>query len=627
MSSRVSFVPSTILTTSSAALAGSNGAITFLNRPLAGQPDTLSKTATLKFALGHSPTTDAGIMLSSIVVSYTIEDSNINSVTLALSKQSFTPASSITNIPVTPSSWTLTPGNYSGVISVNSPDYENQASPLYYILDITVAVNTDVITELRVNNIEAIFTQSFPGDVDLAQVTVGSTARTVVSKFRESISIKDYGAVGNGVTDDTAAVNAAVAAARAARITEILVPVGNYIISSEIEIPQNIRLQGQGGGQQNYAGNFTGSVFTAASGAFADANDAVLAFVYEADPDNPDRRHFGGAFDLVVNGRRGTGNQCRGIRMAGVRYTSVARCGVYQCTGSGIYVASGGGLSSNDIRLYLNDIMYNTRHGIEFYGGDSFILDNVCAQNTMDGIAGQPGNTIIRGNSCWYNRNGMQLLSPSLNPSIYGNFFYDNNEAGIVLGTVTNAAICGNQINHNGKDAGATATHRCGLLVTAACTGVISGNSFSNTTAGGPGTQQYGISVQDTTNYGLVQSTNNTLIDNVVAPITDLGAFVNLTAASTTLPVGGRISIVLSSNSAVAGARLIVLNSGVVFGQTLVLRWSGTNTGRLVDNTSIPDGGGFIRLTSNWDPTADFETLVLYWTVVGWIELSRCAPA
>lgn len=34
--SRVSFIPSTILTTSSAALAGSNGAVTFLNIPNVG---------------------------------------------------------------------------------------------------------------------------------------------------------------------------------------------------------------------------------------------------------------------------------------------------------------------------------------------------------------------------------------------------------------------------------------------------------------------------------------------------------------------------------------------------------------------------------------------------------------
>lgn len=37
----------------------------------------------------------------------------------------------------------------------------------------------------------------------------GATTRTVEAKLRERISVRDYGAVGNGVTDDSAAVNAA----------------------------------------------------------------------------------------------------------------------------------------------------------------------------------------------------------------------------------------------------------------------------------------------------------------------------------------------------------------------------------------------------------------------------------
>jgi len=47
-------------------------------------------------------------------------------------------------------------------------------------------------------------------------------------------SVKDYGAVGDGVTDDTAAINAAIAALNALSFDALLFPAGRYIISSAL---------------------------------------------------------------------------------------------------------------------------------------------------------------------------------------------------------------------------------------------------------------------------------------------------------------------------------------------------------------------------------------------------------
>ena len=69
--------------------------------------------------------------------------------------------------------------------------------------------------------------------------------RTVQAKLEESVSVKDFGAVGDGVTDCSAAITAALAAVTA--YGTLVFPAGTYIIDSPIVIPSsNITIDGQG---------------------------------------------------------------------------------------------------------------------------------------------------------------------------------------------------------------------------------------------------------------------------------------------------------------------------------------------------------------------------------------------
>ena len=65
----------------------------------------------------------------------------------------------------------------------------------------------------------------------------GAVQTTVQTKLRESVSVKDFGAVGDGVTDDTAAIQAAL------NITgKILIPKGSYKTTSQLIIKSNTHL-------------------------------------------------------------------------------------------------------------------------------------------------------------------------------------------------------------------------------------------------------------------------------------------------------------------------------------------------------------------------------------------------
>lgn len=78
-----------------------------------------------------------------------------------------------------------------------------------------------------------------PSAADLTNATnypytpagTGAVTTTVQTKLRESVSVKDFGAVGNGVADDTAAVDAAITHGTANSVS-VYFPKGTYVVRS-----------------------------------------------------------------------------------------------------------------------------------------------------------------------------------------------------------------------------------------------------------------------------------------------------------------------------------------------------------------------------------------------------------
>lgn len=76
---------------------------------------------------------------------------------------------------------------------------------------------------------------------------VGAVATNVQTKLRETVSVKDFGAVGDGVTDDTAAIQAGIDAINAAGGGALYFPAGIYRISANLWARNKVSMVGDKG--------------------------------------------------------------------------------------------------------------------------------------------------------------------------------------------------------------------------------------------------------------------------------------------------------------------------------------------------------------------------------------------
>lgn len=105
---------------------------------------------------------------------------------------------------------------------------------------VTKQVSVDVIGDTALDEVSAQYAASNGSSlVGFLQAGTGAVARTAQAKMRDVVSVKDFGAVGDGVADDTAAIQAAVNAGG-----EVFFPTGRYLISSTITVAKTVSLLG-----------------------------------------------------------------------------------------------------------------------------------------------------------------------------------------------------------------------------------------------------------------------------------------------------------------------------------------------------------------------------------------------
>lgn len=110
-------------------------------------------------------------------------------------------------------------------------------STVYSAPEATERYNAGVITSVNVNAVDVIYDPAGPNAVQT----------NVQAKLRETVSVKDFGAVGDGLANDHGAIAAAVASLSATGGV-VYIPAGTYLIDTNtaISVPSNVIIQGSG---------------------------------------------------------------------------------------------------------------------------------------------------------------------------------------------------------------------------------------------------------------------------------------------------------------------------------------------------------------------------------------------
>lgn len=303
----------------------------------------------------------------------------------------------------------------------------------------------------------------------------GAVARTVQAKMRESVSVLDFGAVGNGTTDDTAAIQAAVTAHRAVNF-------GNhdltFKVTGTITLRNGQKLDGRGATIQQFT-------------------DQTIIF----NADNTDR--------VTIEGLRFVGkneatffNNSNSLAIA-IRANGATRIKVTKNEFEGFHLTAFAALSGSPSRIEFSsnvvkgpgaavlgvDINYRNCFGCILVGSYIRVFGNEVydtAQGIFVGLGSQ--NVAITGNVVHdtINEHGMYIDAGVINCSITGNTVRNTGSIGIkfqfydAFATVPrNLSITGNSVDTCGG-AGIEINNTSGTTTAKGVT--ISGNTVNNTT-------------------------------------------------------------------------------------------------------------------------------------------------
>jgi parallel beta-helix repeat protein len=425
-------------------------------------------------------------------------------------------------------------GTYDNVPSSSQPPVSNDASSIYYEQGYVATAGTFIvgitylITYVGSTNFQAIGASANQVGTYFTATGVGSgtgmaqVSRTVQNKLQEFVSVKDFGAKGDGSHDDTSAIQAAIDSVNVAGGGSVFIPATSsyYLISSPIYLYSNITLFGEGYSSKIYSINNsgTGGILTYPTGQSSYPANYLT---------NIHIKNLSVISNVTYTGGSGTGyNNREAIFLSHCQYSSIEGCFIQGW--------SGGGATFNDSSYCLisNNYVDSTAQGVVIFGTHGGSSHCVVSNNIITNTGVYVGIQI---------ENGGDFANPVLYTVVSNNTIYNSYNSGIGNVLARYTTITGNTINLTGlitdgqlsqppwgtpSSPAEAPSSRSGIVCFGGLGASITGNTVSNS-------KSYGIVVQGG-DYCTVNSntTNNSTTGDFLATTSNTGGITGLNLGS-----------------------------------------------------------------------------------------------
>ena len=225
----------------------------------------------------------------------------------------------------------------------------------------------------------------------LDEVARGYDLTLKVDKSTQPINVKDYGAAGDGITDDTTSIQNAINAALAGTTyrPSVFFPRGNYKVSSALSIPiPTVSFEMFGGGTRNPIDGGSGSMITyTGTGTMMTITNGMALFVHDIG--------FAGSGSAYGAGSSQTCMKWLEVG-AGTGMSSYERVTWYGFDTAVQFADTLGMFGCADVGFDFC-IVYNCNYGVRVYNMDgcNYIFRRLYANNTNSAISSVPGMFLI----------------------------------------------------------------------------------------------------------------------------------------------------------------------------------------------------------------------------------------